>query len=541
MTQTSIREVFDTVTDIPENCRISAPLYQRAILIDGELKEWFGKRRSIDSAIVVRDEGGEIRQVQLGSIPDAGAVEAMAALHAADRAYGNGRGKWPTMRATERIACVEHFTDLILEKREEVVRLLMWEIGKALKDSEKEFDRTITYIKDTIVELKRLENRGSHLEIVEGTIGQIRRSPLGVTLCMGPYNYPMNETFTTLIPALVMGNTVVLKPPRFGALLYAPMMEAFQEAFPAGVVNLVYGKGSEIVPMLMATGKVNVLALIGSSRVADQLKKAHPKSNRLRAVLGLDAKNAAIVMPDADLDLTVRECVSGSLSFNGQRCTAIKMILVHRSIADEFVRRLAAAVNQLKRGMPWQEGVSITPLPDHARCEYLTACIADAEAHGARVVNEGGGALHETLFHPAVVYPVTSEMKLYREEQFGPVVPVGTFDDVEEALNYVVNSDYGQQVSLFGQDASQIAEVVDALANQVCRINLNGQCQRGPDAFPFAGRKDSAEGTLSVHDALRAFSIRTMVSVKENDAGKELIQQISESNVSRIVNSRITL
>jgi acyl-CoA reductase-like NAD-dependent aldehyde dehydrogenase len=146
---------------------------------------------------------------------------------------------------------------------------------------------------------------------------------------MGPFNYPMNETFTTLIPALIMGNTAVFKPPKLGTLLFYPMLEAFRDAFPPGVVNTVYGPGDEVIPPIMESGKVDVLAFIGSSKVADKLKKYHPKTNRLRGVLGLDAKNAAIILPDADLELTVQECLLGTLSFNGQRCTALKMLLVH--------------------------------------------------------------------------------------------------------------------------------------------------------------------------------------------------------------------
>ncbi|AFT86113.1 NADP-dependent glyceraldehyde-3-phosphate dehydrogenase [Paraburkholderia phenoliruptrix] len=533
----TVETVFCALESIPEACRIREPLYQRNILVDGELQPWAGKMRSVHSTIVVGDTHGRFSRVELGAIPDAGADEAFRALDAAEAAYDHGRGAWPTMRVAERIACVEDFTRQIISKRSEVIKLLMWEIGKTLKDSEKEFDRTITYIRDTIDELKKLDNKGAQFQVVEGTIGQIRRSPLGVTLCLGPYNYPMNETFTTLIPALIMGNVVLLKPPRFGVLLYAPMLEAFQSAFPKGVINMLYGNGAELVPALMATGRINVLALIGSSRVADQLKKAHPKSNRLRAVLGLDAKNAAIILPDADLELAVRECVAGSLSFNGQRCTAIKMIFVHRAVADEFVRRFSKAVGVLKCGMPWEDGVAITPLPDPGKCEYLSACIQDAQDHGAVVVNDGGGTVLETLFRPAVLYPVNSLMTVYREEQFGPVVPIAPFDDVEEALDYVVTSDYGQQVSIFGNEPAQIAKVVDALVNQVGRINLNTQCQRGPDAFPFAGRKDSAEGTLSVHDALRAFSIRSMVSAKADTGSKELIKAIVESNTSRFINT----
>src|SRR5436853_201169 len=173
----------------------------------------------------------------------------------------------------------------------------------------------------------------------------------------------------------------------------------------------------------------------------------HPKVNRLRAILGLDAKNAAIVLPDADLDLAVRECLLGALSFNGQRCTALKMLIVHRSIVDAFLDRFTQAVGGLRLGMPWEDGVSITPLPGLHRTAYMTEAIDDALAKGARVVNPGGVEFCATLYRPAVVYPVGPGMKLYREEQFGPIVPVMPFDDVETALEYVVTSDHGQQVS----------------------------------------------------------------------------------------------
>lgn len=539
--QAALYERFPSEADIPEACRMLTPLNQRAILLDGELRIWKGETRPILSPVHVRQPDGSLAPVELGSVPVTGTTEADAALAAACAAHDNGRGRWPTLPVAERIGCVEHFTNLILAKRTEVVNLIMWEIGKSLADSEKEFDRTIEYIKATIDELKRLDNENSRFQIVDGTIAQIRRSPLGLVLCMGPYNYPMNETFTTLIPALIMGNIVLFKPPRFGVLLFYPMLEAFRTAFPPGVINILYGRGDEVVPHIMASGKVNVLALIGSSRVADQLKKAHPRTNRLRAVLGLEAKNAAIVLPDADLELAVRECITGSLSFNGQRCTAIKMILVHQAIADAFLRHLSDAIGRLGIGMPWQPGVTITPLPEMAKVDYLDACIADALAQGARVLNPGGGTSVRTLFRPALVYPVRPGMKLYREEQFGPVIPAAAFEDIETALDYVISSDHGQQVSIFGNDPDQIARLVDPLVNQVCRVNLNCQCQRGPDVFPFTGRKDSAEGTLSVHDALRSFSIRSMVATKQTDANRKLLDAIVLGNKSGFVNTRFIL
>jgi glyceraldehyde-3-phosphate dehydrogenase (NADP+) len=532
---------FPGASEIPPEHRLASPIHQRTYLVGGEFRAWDGECKTVLSPICARQPDGTVRQLEIGSYPVMGEAQSDAALDAAVAAYDNGRGTWPTMTVAERIGCMHDFVKRMIAQRQRIVSLIMWEIGKSLADSQKEFDRTVEYIVATIAALKELDNGSSRFEIAEGTIGQIRRTPLGVVLCMGPYNYPLNETFATLIPALLMGNTVVFKPPQYGTLLFYPLLEAFRSAFPAGVINTVYAPGAVVVPRMLATGRVDVLALIGSSKVADHLKKQHPKSHRLRAILGLDAKNAAIVLPDADIELTVKECLLGTLSFNGQRCTALKMLIVHRSIAEAFLRRFTEELAKLKVGMPWEPGVAITPLPGLHRTAYMTEAIEDARAQGARVINEGGGAFCQTLFYPAVVYPVREGMKLYREEQFGPIIPVMPFDDLETALQYVITSDHGQQVSIFGSDPQQIGALIDPLVNQVCRVNLNCQCQRGPDVFPFAGRKDSAEGTLSVTDALRAFSIRSMVAAKQTDASKTLLGAIVRDHRSKFINTDFIL
>jgi glyceraldehyde-3-phosphate dehydrogenase (NADP+) len=358
---------------------------------------------------------------------------------------------------------------------------------------------------------------------------------------MGPFNYPLNETFCLLIPALLMGNTVLFKTPKHGTLLHYPLLACFAEALPPGVVNTVYGRGAEVVPGLMASGKIDTLGLIGSSKVADSLKKLHPKSNRLRAILGLDAKNVAIVLPCANIDNAVKECITGALSFNGQRCTAIKIIFVHRSIADAFLAKLAAGVADLKAGMPWEDKVNITPLPEPGKTAYLSDVIADAVAQGAQVMNEGGGTTTHSLMWPAILYPVAEGMKAYREEQFGPIIPVVAFDDIEEPITYMRTSQHGQQVSIFGTNTDTLADLIDPMTNLVCRVNLNAQCQRGPDLFPFTGRKDSAEGTLSVVDALRSFSIRTMVATKASAENKAILNHIVDAHQSTFVSTRFLL
>ncbi len=526
-----LKNIFPSIDQIPKQWKLDGFIEQREYLVNGELKIWDGPMNEVVSPVSLRNGNGIEKNI-IGSTPLLTEKESLEALDAAVIAYNNGTGIWPTMSIIKRIAHVENFLLEMKKQRTAVVKLLMWEIGKNLPDSEKEFDRTCVYIEDTIKELKNLDHRNSKFENEEGIIAQIRRVPMGVALCMGPYNYPLNETFTTLIPALIMGNTVVFKPAKYGVLFIKPLLNVFKDCFPKGVINIIYGRGRETVGVLMETGKIDVFAFIGTNKGASDIKKLHPKPHRLRSVLGLDAKNPAIILPDADIDITVNEALAGSLSFNGQRCTALKIIFVHENIAGSFIQKFTTAVATLKCGMPWEEGVKITPLPEPGKTDYLTGLVNDAKQFGAFIINENGGIVNDTFFYPAVLYPVNEKMRVYTEEQFGPVVPIVPYKNMEDVVNYIVQSNFGQQLSIFGKDPKTIGHLIDELANQVGRININTQCQRGPDVYPFNGRKDSAEGTLSVADALRAFSIRILIATKDNAVNKEIVQTIVREHQS---------
>jgi glyceraldehyde-3-phosphate dehydrogenase (NADP+) len=511
--------VIQFPTEIPESARVDGAKWNCHYLIGGEILEWKGASEPVLSPILV---GGE--RAVVGRMPMLDRSEALRALAAARKAWDSGRGRWPTMRVAGRIECVEKFCDEMQSAREDVVRLLMWEIAKTRKDAETEFDRTLVYVRDTVEALKEIDRESARFVTEEGFVGQIRRSPLGVVLCMGPFNYPLNETFTTMIPALIMGNTAVCKLPKYGTHLFGPLLPAFAKSFPPGVINIIQGDGPTVVGPLMESGELDVLAFIGTSRVANLLKRQHPRPNRLKCILGLESKNPAIVLPDADLDATVKECVSGALTFNGQRCTALKLLFAHESLVEPFVDKLAAAVDKLKAGLPWDAGVNLTPLPESGKPELLAKYLDDAVSKGARVVT--GGEIHGTFFKPAVVHPVKPDMELYNVEQFGPIIPVAVWRDESDIDAFMRQSPFGQQVALFGRDPKRIGALVDVLANQVCRINLNTQCRRGPDTFPFTGRKDSAEGTLSVMDALKIFSIRTVVATSLQRENKSLVTEI---------------
>jgi glyceraldehyde-3-phosphate dehydrogenase (NADP+) len=429
----NIQTIFSEKS-IPKEFEVPKNKNYDTFLLDGNLRKWKGNTSSVYSPIYTANSQGEMTATLLGTIPVMQEKDALLALDSADQAFDNGTGAWPTMKVKDRIKCVEKFAELMLPKRDEIVNFIMWEIGKTLPDAQKEFDRTVEYIYDTINELKEMDRDSARLELDSGVYAQIRRGPLGVVLCLGPYNYPLNETFCLLIPALIMGNTTVFKPAKFGVLLITPLLEAFAEAFPKGVVNILFGRGREVATPIVRTGKIDVLALIGNSKSANALQSHHPKKNRLRLVLGLEAKNPAIVLPDADIDLAVEECVLGSLSYNGQRCTALKMLFVHEDIIEEFNAKYVEKVENLKFGLPWEEGVKLTPLPEPGKPEYIKELIDDAMEKGAGIINKKGGQTNESFVFPAVLYPVNDTMKVFHEEQFGPVVPIISFKDVEEPI-----------------------------------------------------------------------------------------------------------
>mmetsp|Transcript_30384 Transcript_30384/g.43523 ORF Transcript_30384/g.43523 Transcript_30384/m.43523 type:complete len:526 (-) Transcript_30384:134-1711(-) len=497
------------------------------ILINGEIREWTGTCSNVTSPIL--NENGD--RIVIGTIAMMAASDAVEASNAAKAAWNTGRGKWPQMSMKERIESIQNLVENLKAIRSEITKVLMWEICKNVADAGAEFDRTVLFIEATINAIREIDARDGGYKTVSGVQAKVRRAGIGAMLAMGPFNYPFNETYTTLIPALLMGNTVVMKIPTVGGLAHVLTMEAYAKCLPPGVMNFVSGQGRVTMGPVMKTG-VDLFAFIGGSNSADTLLKEHPAPHRLKVWLSLEGKNLAIIAPDADVDVAVEQCVLGSLTYNGQRCTAIKMIFVHSDLAESFTTKFIAKVANLKAGLPWSDGVSITPLPEPTRPGYLQSLVEDAVSKGAKVMNShlGGGRLDGNLFHPAVVAPVTQDMKLWHEEQFGPVVPIAYYSDRKEVEDYIQKMHYGQQAAVFSSDSVSIAHWVDLLSTAVGRININTQCGRSPDVFPFSGRRSSALGTLSVTEALTAFSVETVLACKATPVNGELIKQAEKSS-----------
>lgn len=531
MASIDIPHIFPEEHEIPAYCRPPTAEDQREYLVGGYLRVWDGPLQEVYSPLPLR-RGALLLPRLLGRVPLLDPVCAEEALSAACRAYDQGRGRWPTCGTQERLRLLRQFREGLSARRREIVLLLVWEVGKSLAEAEGEFDRTLSYLDDTCAALATQETGVGTPSMREGIVARLGRAPKGVVLCLGPFNYPLNETFATLIPALAMGNTLVVKPPKIGVLLFRPLLRLFREIFPPGVVNIIYGESEVLLKPLMASGQVDVLAFIGSAAAAQELLRAHPRPLRLTPVLGLGAKNAAVVFADADLERAARECLLGSLAFNGQRCTALKLLFVHRSRLEDFLHLFGQLLARIRQGMPWEKGVWITPLAEPSRPAYLLELLEDAVDKGARILNDGGGSLLGSFFRPALLSPVNAHMRLFHEEQFGPLVPVVPFDDFSTIEDFLQDSDYAQQISLFSRDPKTLAPLIDALVNRVARVNINCKCQRGPDHFPFTGRKDSAVGTLAVNDALAIFSQPALVALRDGRDERHLLEALAAQGSS---------
>ena len=485
-----------------------------------------------------------LSQVKIGSMPQMTKEQSLQALSSAVNAWNGGQGAWPQLSLAERINAIQNFMKELKYKREDIVNVLMYEIGKNRSDAEAEFDRTMQFAEKTIEYIQsshEFGNNGKWDTSNGSTRLFLSRAAVGIVLCLGPYNYPLNETYATLIPALLMGNIAILKV-GVGGLAHLLTIEAFAKALPPGTINFVSGSGRVTMPPLMESGKIDSLAFIGASGAADKLIKAHPEPHRLKIFLQLEAKNMGVYLPDLfdengndedHMDRIMKETVAGTLSYNGQRCTALKLLFVPKANSEQFASMLAEKVESMSVGLPWESVDSkysqITPLPNAARVEYMKALIEDAVSKGAKIVNKNGGKLigggESTLMIPAILHPVTPDMKLYEEEQFGPVIPIAPYDSLDEIFRYAREGKYGQQVSIFTSIANEeSAKLIDSFSTVYGKININSQCGRSPDTCPFAGRRSSAMGVMSVMNALLEFSIPTVVSYKDVGNNADIVQ-----------------
>lgn len=443
-----------------------------------------------------------INQEELGTVPamsQAEVDEAMQAAHAALPA-------WRALSAVERAAYL-HKTAAILERdKEKIGTILAKEVAKGIKAAIGEVVRTADLIRYAAEEGLRITGQamegGGFEAASKNKLAVVRREPVGVVLAIAPFNYPVNLSGSKIAPALIAGNVVMFKPPTQGSISGLLLAKAFEEAgIPAGVFNTITGRGSEIGDYIIEHKEVNFINFTGSTPIGERIGRL---AGMRPIMLELGGKDAALVLEDADLEHAAKQIVAGAFSYSGQRCTAIKRVIVLESVADTLVTLLQAEVAKLTVGDPF-DNADITPVIDNASADFIWGLIEDAQEKGAQAltpIKREGNLLWPVLFDQ-----VTKDMKVAWEEPFGPVLPIIRVANVEEAIAFANESEFGLQSSVFTNDFKKAFEIAEKL--EVGTVHINNKTQRGPDNFPFLGVKGSGAGVQGIK-----YSIEAMTNVK---------------------------
>ena len=443
-----------------------------------------------------------INQEELGTVPAMSQAEVDEAMQAARAALP----AWRALSAVERAAYL-HKTAAILERdKEEIGTILAKEVAKGIKAAIGEVVRTADLIRYAAEEGLRITGQamegGSFEAASKNKLAVVRREPVGVVLAIAPFNYPVNLSGSKIAPALIAGNVVMFKPPTQGSISGLLLAKAFEEAgIPAGVFNTITGRGSEIGDYIIEHKEVNFINFTGSTPIGERIGRL---AGMRPIMLELGGKDAALVLADADLEHAAKQIVAGAFSYSGQRCTAIKRVIVLESVADKLVTLLQAEVAKLTVGDPF-DNADITPVIDNASADFIWGLIEDAQEKGAQALTPI--KREDNLLWPVLFDQVTKDMKVAWEEPFGPVLPIIRVANVEEAIAFANESEFGLQSSVFTNDFKKAFEIAEKL--EVGTVHINNKTQRGPDNFPFLGVKGSGAGVQGIK-----YSIEAMTNVK---------------------------
>ncbi|WP_305852452.1 NADP-dependent glyceraldehyde-3-phosphate dehydrogenase [Halobacillus salinarum] len=447
----------------------------------------------------VRDVYSVTGEARLGNISLMSKEDVDRAIDQASDVQKN----WKEIDLHTRARILHQWADNLVDKQLIIADMISHEVGKGMSSAKKEVLRTADLIRYTAEEGLR-----SHGDLMRGDsfkggpsskLAMVEQEPLGVVLAISPFNYPVNLAASKIAPALITGNAVVFKPASQGSLSGKLMIEALNDTdLPEGTVQLITGKGSEIGDFLVTHPKINMVTFTGSTQTGQAISQ---QTKMVPVVLELGGKDPALVLKDADLDLAVKQIVSGAFSYSGQRCTAIKRVLVQDEVAEELVQKLKEAINNLSVG-DYQQESDISPLINTRAADYVEELIDEALQKGAHAVT--GNKREANVIHPTLLDQVNEDMRVAWEEPFGPVLPVIRVQNEEEMVKLANLSEYGLQASIFTKDTQKAIKLGSQL--EVGSVQLNAKTERGPDHFPFIGAKSSGLGSQGIRRSIESMT-----------------------------------
>ena len=428
----------------------------------------------------------------LGTIKQATRGEARAAVEAAIEAFPG----WRSTPAPARGKIVAKAARLLEENKEELARILTSEEGKTLAESRGELQRSINVAEFCAGESRRMNGETIQSELPSNFAYTIKQ-PLGVVACVTPWNFPVAIPVWKIAPALVAGNTVVFKPASLTPATAVRIVEIFEEAgIPPGVLNLVIGSGSEAGDEIIGHPAVKAVSFTGSNEVGIRLyEQVSRRGAKVQCEMG--GKNPVVILEDADLELAVESTAQGAFGSSGQRCTATSRAVVINDIADEFVERIARRAESMKIGDGMDPETEMGPSVDESQFKTVLKYIDIGKEDGATLVCGGiratGNGLDKGYFvKPTVFDHVTPDMRIAREEVFGPVLSVLRARDFDEAMQIANDTEYGLSSSIFSNDAARIFRFVDEIETGMTHIN--SPTTGGEAHIPFGGIKGTGIG-----------------------------------------------
>ena len=429
---------------------------------------------------------------QLGTIRQATRDEARSAVEAASQAFRD----WRTTPAPTRGRIVNRAARLMEEHKEEIAQLLTREEGKTIAESRGELQRSINVAEFCAGESRRLNGETIQSELPANFAYTIKQ-PLGVVACVTPWNFPVAIPVWKIAPALVAGNTVVFKPASLTPATAVRIVEIFEEAgIPKGVLNLVLGSGSDAGDEIISHPAVKAVSFTGSNEVGIRLyEQVSRRGAKVQCEMG--GKNPVIVLEDADLELAVESTAQGAFGSSGQRCTATSRVVVVNDIADRFVDALVKRADSMRIGAGSDPATEMGPSVDESQYKTVLQYIDIGREDGAELKCGGkraeGDGLDKGFFvRPTVFDHVTPDMRVAREEIFGPVLSVLRVRDFDEAMRVANDSEYGLSSSIFTSDATRIFRFVDEIETGMTHIN--SPTTGGEAHIPFGGIKGTGIG-----------------------------------------------
>jgi len=440
----------------------------------------------------------------VGRAPDASRKQLDAAVAAARRAYP----AWKALPLAERQARVAAIANVIAANVDELKRLLTGEQGKPFPDAEGDILGG-AFMCSTSAQLT------PPVEINEDSAErrtETRHVPLGVVAAIAPWNYPIVLAFQKVAPALVAGNTVVLKPSPFTPLTTLRIAELTRDLMPPGVFNVLSG-GDQLGPWMTAHPGFDKISFTGSTATGRKVMESAAKTLK-RVTLELGGNDAAIVLPGVDIEKVASQLFQAAFGNSGQVCIATKRLYVHEDIYEPFAQEMTKLAREAKIGDGSEQGVRFGPIQNRQQYLRVKELVADSQANGHRFLTGEGAAMPDKgYFLPLMIIdnpPLDS--RIVREEQFGPVLPLIRFDDVEAALEDANRSDYGLAASIWGPP-EQVAELAPRLEAGTVWVN---EVHTVAPSSPFGGHKQSGLGVANGMHGLLEYTNLQVISIAKN-------------------------